>query len=483
MFGLLKTKDVTKLPPLQLFNSETRELEVFEPLHKRSVKMYSCGPTVYDLAHIGNLRAYVFADTLKRVLLLNGYDVNHTVNYTDFGHLTSDGDTGDDKMMKGLKREGMTVSLENMRTLSDRYITAFEDDIASLNIIFPTQFSRASDYVTEQIKLIETLDEKGYLYETSDGLYFEVAKFPTYGRLGNIDIEALKDGARVEVNNEKKHPADFAVWKKGDLGWHSKKYGTGFPGWHIECSAMAFSTLGKQIDIHTGGVDNMPTHHNGEIAQCEAASGKQFVKYWLHSEHLNIDNAKISKSDGSSQYLADIQAKGVSGETYRYWLLTSHYRSQVNLTDEALQGAKQALHRLKRYVYEDWADEKGALHTTYWSRFVAAVNDDLDTPKAIATLWEMIKDDTVSNGEKRTTLREADLVLGIGLALDTEEGLRELGHVDVTNIPQNVQELVDAREAARIAQNWPEADRLRDAIGLAGYTIEDSQDGPKLTKQ
>lgn len=482
MFNFFKLVDDTKkTPPLRVFNTETKKIQTFESLSKREVRMYSCGPTVYDYAHIGNLRAYVFADTLKRVLYVNGYNVNHTINYTDFGHLTSDADTGDDKMMKGLKREGMDVSLENMRLLSDRYIKAFEEDIAALNIIPPTQFARASDYVTEQIKLIETLDEKGYVYETSDGVYFDISKFPTYGRLGNIDLAGLQSGARVDVNSEKKNPADFAVWKKGELGWDSR-WGKGFPGWHIECSAMAFATLGKQIDIHTGGIDNIATHHNGEIAQCEAASGKQFVRYWMHSEHIQIDNAKIAKSEGTSMYLYTLREQGISAEDYRYWLLTSHYRTKVNVTTESLQGAKQALTRLKRLVYEEWKDAKGKLNETYFDAFLAAVNDDLDTPKAIACIWDLVKDGNVSNGEKKITIQECDAILGVGLSLDPDEGLHALGHIAMNEVPRKIQEFVELREAARVAQNWAEADRLRGAIELAGYTVEDSSEGPKLIK-
>lgn len=443
--------------------------------------MYSCGPTVYDYAHIGNLRAYVFADTLKRVLEINGYDVNHTINFTDFGHLTSDGDTGDDKMMKGLKREDMDITLENMRLLSDRYIQVFKQDCEALNILPPTQWARASDYVTQQIKLIETLEEKGYTYKTSDGVYFDIAKFPTYGRLGKIDIEALRSGARVEENSEKKHPADFAVWKNGELGWPSR-WGKGFPGWHIECSAMAFATLGKQIDIHTGGIDNAPTHHNGEIAQCEAATGKQFVKYWLHSEHIQLKDDKISKSAGNSLFLYDLIDAGFSGEDYRYWLLTAHYRSKVNFTQEALSAAKQALTRLKRLVYEEWANERGSLNAKYHDAFIAAINNDLDTPKAISIMWDLVKDAEVPIGDKRMTMLEFDDVLAIGLSLNTEEGLAGLGQIANNEIPEEIKDLLNAREAARVAQNWQEADRLRDAITLKGYTIEDSSEGPKLSK-
>lgn len=482
MFNLFKTESTTpEFPPVRIFNTETRALETFTPLSKQDVRIYTCGPTVYDYLHIGNLRAYVFADTLKRTLIYNGYEVNHTINFTDFGHLTSDADTGDDKMMKGLAREGMDISLESMRILSDRYIKAAKDDMDALNILFPTQFARASDYVQEQIKLIQTLEEKGYTYSTSDGIYFDISKFPTYGRLGNIDIDALQSGARVEVNMEKKNPADFAVWKNGDLGWDSK-WGKGFPGWHIECSAMAFATLGKQIDIHTGGVDNIGTHHNSEIAQSESASGKQFSKYWMHSEHIQIDNAKIAKSAGNGLTLRDLVADGITGEDYRYWLLTSHYRSQVNFSLEAVKASKQALTRLKKLMAQTWADKKGKLNVTYQQQFINAINNDLDTPKAISILWDMVKDDTITEGDKKMTIIEFDAVLAVGLSKPQEELHASLGVIAPTALPDDIQALVEAREEARIIQNWTEADRLREALSLKGYTVEDSSEGPKLTK-
>ncbi len=484
MFNLFKSeKDSSALfPPVTLFNSESRETETFEPLSKKEVRVYSCGPTVYDYAHIGNLRAYTFSDILKRTLLYNGYNVNHTINYTDFGHLVSDADEGEDKMMKGLKRENMEVSLESMRLLSDKFIAAFEKDMESLNVIPPTQYARASEYVTEQIKLIQTLEEKGYTYKTSDGVYFDISKFPTYGRLGNINVEELRGGARVEENSEKKHPADFAVWKNGDLGWDSA-WGKGFPGWHIECSAMAFATLGKQIDIHTGGVDNMPTHHNGEIAQCESATGKQFSKYWMHSEHIQIQDQKIAKSEGNGIILSDLLEKGYSGTDYRYWLLQSHYRSQVNFSYEALDAAKQGLIRLKRLVFEEWRDERGKINEEKQLEIVSAINNDLDTPKVIAMMHDLTKDETLTTGERKALILECDALLGLGLSDDPEDGLRAMGHVALTSLPQNILEMIDQREAARVARNWAEADRLRDALLLAGYTVEDSSEGPKVTKQ
>lgn len=470
------TRDIT------IHNSETGKNETFEPHDPTAVKIYSCGPTVYDYAHIGNLRSYVFADILKRVLIRNGYLVEHTINLTDFGHLTDDGDAGEDKMMKGLKREGLPVTLDAMRQLSDQFIKAFEEDTEELRILPPTTWARASDFIKKQISLIKTLDEKGYTYETSDGVYFDISKFEKYGRLGNIDIDALKSGARVEVNAEKRHPADFAVWKKGELGWDSR-WGKGFPGWHIECSAMAMATLGKQIDIHTGGIDHIPVHHNAEIAQSEAATGKSFSKYWMHNAFLTIDNTKISKSLGNTLSLRHLADRGFTGDDYRYWLLTAHYRSPINFSWDALKAAKQALYRLKRLVYEEFKQKTAAPSAKYLEKFDVHLANDLDTAGAIAVLWDMLKDDSLDDKTKCGTLMAMDEVLDIGLSDNLGDGQRSLGVVSKSDIPEDVQQLVDRREAARVARNWLEADTLRDQIKLKGYVVEDTAHGPKLTKE
>lgn len=482
MLGLFRREQhTTPAIPLFLYNSAAQKKEPFAAQKPPLVTMYTCGPTVYDYAHIGNLRAFIMADTLKRTLIYNGYRVEHTMNFTDFGHLTDDADAGEDKMMKGLKREGKPVTLSAMRELADTYIDAFLEDAASIRMLEPTHWTRASDYVKQQIALIKTLEEKGYAYATSDGLYFDISKFPTYGVLGNVDITKIKEGARVEANPEKRHPADFALWKKGLLGWESE-WGKGFPGWHIECSAMAMATLGKQLDIHTGGEDNKYTHHNAEIAQSEAATGKPFVRYWLHSAFMQIDNTKISKSLGNSISLRNLTDRGFSGEDYRYWLLTSHYRSNINFTFDSLTAAKKALFRLKRHLYEEYGKAKGAIHAQYRHRFLEAINDDLNTPKAIAVMWDMIADSSVSAGEKAATLRDFDAVLAIGLNDRPEDVIRELGVVPQNAIPEDVAELIEQREAARAIRNWDEADRLRQAINFKGYIIEDSPQGPKLTK-
>jgi cysteinyl-tRNA synthetase len=483
MFKLFSTQTVptAEATPLTLFNTASRQLEVFKPLSPKTVLLYSCGPTVYDYIHIGNLRSFVFADLVKRTLRWNGYSVKNTINLTDFGHLTDDGDAGDDKMMKGLKREGKPVTLAAMRELSDFFIEAFIEDLKELRISMPTTFSRASDYITEQIKLITTLTEKGYTYETTDGVYFDISTFPSYGRLGNINLEELRSGTRIVENTEKRHPADFAVWKKGLLGWESE-WGKGFPGWHIECSAMAMTTLSKSIDIHTGGIDLIGTHHNAETCQAESATGKPFVTYWLHHEFITIDNVKIGKSLGNAINLRHLTDRGFSGDDYRYWLLSAHYRSPINFSFEALRGAKQALFRLKRHVYEDYKNTATCPHTSYLKRFKASINADLDTPKCLALVWELVKDETIDNGTKCATLREFDRVLGIGLSDDLDDALFKLGVIAAADIPADIQALLNEREAARMARNWDESDRLRASLNFKGYSIEDTPNGPKLSK-
>lgn len=480
--GLFKKKTPVQIRDIHLYNTESKKLEKFEPLDPHTVKIYTCGPTVYDFVHIGNLRSFVFADILKRVLLHNGFEVQHTINLTDFGHLSDDGDTGEDKMMKGLTKEGLPITLDAMKQLSEKFIQAFKTDMDEMRILSPSTWARASEYVKKQISLIQTLEEKGYTYETSDGIYFDISKFEKYGRLGNINLDELKSGARVEVNEEKKHPADFAVWKKSELGWKSR-WGTGFPGWHIECSAMALATLGKSIDIHTGGEDLQYTHHNAEIAQSEAATGKTFANYWMHNAFINIDSGtKISKSKGNAVNLRQLIDAGFTGDDYRYWLLTSHYRSQANFTWDALKGAKQALFRLKRHMYEEFKQKATVPHKGYLDLFDNHLANDLDTPAAIAVMWDMIKDDSLDNKTKCGTLMAMDEVLDIGLSDPLNEGVRSLGVLDVSEIPDDVQDLVDRREVARVAHNWIEADTLRDQIKLKGYEVEDTPHGAKVTK-
>lgn len=471
----------TEVIPLYFYNSLSAKKEVFVPLKEGKVSMYSCGPTVYDHGHIGNLRSYLLVDLIKRVCLYNGYEVKNVINFTDFGHLSDDGDNGEDKMVKALKREGMPISLTAMREVAGRYMQSFKDDNEMLRNLPATQYTPASEYVKDQIRLIQTLYEKGYAYETSDGVYFDIAKFPEYGKLGNVCVDHQLSGARVEVNTEKRHPADFALWKKGLLGWESP-WGKGFPGWHIECTAMVFSTLGKQIDIHTGGEDLEYTHHNGEIAQAEAVTGKKYVGYWLHNRHLKINDTKIGKSLGNGIRLSQLMDEGYSPLVYRYWLLTSHYRTPANFTFEALKASKQALFRLKRFIYEEGKVKAGVIHPEYQKRFHVAINDDLDTPKAIAIMWDVLKDNTISREDKIATLREIDSVLDIGLSDEESDVVRELGIMSQAEIPDEIQELLDKRHLARTTQNWTEADRIREFLNLKGYTVEDGPEGQKISK-
>lgn len=467
--------------PLTLYNTASKRAEPFTPRHSGIVTLYSCGPTVYDHAHIGNLRAYVFVDTLKRTLQYNHHKVEHTLNLTDFGHLTSDEDSGEDKMTKGLRREGMDITLEAMHLLSDRYIASFKADIRALNILSPTTYARASDFIHEQIELITAIEEAGHTYETSDGLYFSVASYPAYGTLGNVDLHALKKSERMTANPEKKHPADFALWKKGPLGWDSA-WGKGFPGWHVECSAMAMSTLGNQIDIHTGGVDHINIHHNAEIAQCECLTHQPFARYWLHNEHLQIDGAKISKSDGTMLTLHDLVYHGYSPLDFRYLLLQSHYRTPAHFSWEALAAAKQSLQRLKELLFNDWDVSPEPAPADWQHELHAAMNDDLNTAKAIALLHTASKDSTLSRGQKRSFFVAADALLGLGFAIDAKDGRSALGHIALPDLPEAVQALVAERQTARDLRNWPESDRLRDAINHAGYEITDTPNGPNLSK-
>lgn len=482
IFSLFSSKKVThENPPLFFYNSATSKKEEFKPLKPGSVTMYSCGPTVYDHIHIGNLRAYLLPDLIKRVCLYNGYEVKHTINFTDFGHLADDGDAGEDKMMKALKREGKPISLTAMTEVAETYIDSFKYDNEIFRNIPPTTYTPASAYVREQINLIKSLYEKGYAYETSDGVYFDISKFPEYGKLGNVKHAELESGARVAVNPEKRHPHDFALWKKGLLGWEST-WGKGFPGWHIECTAMCFSTLGKQIDIHTGGEDLKYTHHNGEIAQAEAITGKPYVAYWLHNAHIKINDTKIAKSLGNGIRLSSLVDRGYSPLVYRYWLLTGHYRTTMNFTFEALDAAKQALFRLKRFVYEEGKNKAGQISEPYRVRFHHAINDDLDTPKAIALMWEVMKDTSLSTPDKIATLKELDAVLDLGLSDEPSEVVRELGIIAQEDIPDDIQELLDKRQIARATHNWSESDHIREAINLRGYTVEDTPNGQKIIK-
>jgi len=476
------TKDAK--PPLLLFNTLTRSAERFSSLHPHRVHMYNCGPTVYDYAHLGNLRSYVFTDVLRRILTLNEYEVTQVMNFTDVGHLAGDGDDGDDKMTIGLKREGLPLTLEGMRHLADRYIEAFLEDCAALNIQRPNALPRASEHVPAILALIETLMQKEYAYRTPDGVYFDTTRFTDYGKLGELTIDEQQAGARVKVNATKRNPRDFALWKRNDTeGWESP-WGKGFPGWHIECSAMAMQYLGKELDIHTGGVDHIGTHHNNEIAQSEAATGKPFARVWMHNAHLLCDGIKFSKSLRNTITLRQLTEHGYRPLAYRYLLLTAHYRTMLNFSFRALDGAATALKRLHRTYAETLACVRASrVDRGYALRFLSAVNNDLDTPAAIALLWELMKDDTLTRSAKKATALHMDSVLAIGLTELTRQRatkLRVATSVAGSDLPERVRTLLAARQAARDRREWQRADELRAAISAEGYEIEDSADGPHV---
>ncbi len=454
---------------LSFYNTLSKRIEAFESLSPSKVGMYNCGPTVYDYVHVGNLRSYIFADTLRRVLAYNGYEVNQVMNITDVGHLTSDADTGEDKMMKGLKREGLPVTLKGMYDLATKYTNAFIEDLESLNILSPNVLPRASEHISEQVEIIKALEAKGLTYSTSDGVYFSTKDYPEYGKLGGVSNSSESE-SRIEENGEKKDSRDFALWKfNPELGWESP-WGKGFPGWHIECSAMSMKYLGESFDIHTGGIDHIAVHHNNEIAQSEGATDKPYVRFWLHNAFINVADEKIAKSAGNAVMRKDLEEHGVMPLAYRYFILSAHYRTSMNFAWEAVEAAQSAYKRLLERIAE--LPEGGAVHEGYDAKFLEAINDDLGTPQALALVWDLLKDADVSDADKKATLLSWDSVLG--LRLGTQEALI---------IPGEVEDLIAQREVARTAKDWTTADTLRQAIEEHGFIVKDTPGGQKLTKK
>jgi cysteinyl-tRNA synthetase len=456
---------------VQLYNTLTREKEIFSPIDPPNVGFYSCGPTVYNYAHIGNLRAYVFADILQKVLENSGYKVNRVMNITDIGHLSSDADSGEDKMTKGLLREGKSLNLENMRELAEFYTEKFKEDLRALNVAIPKTICFASDYIKEEIELIKKLEKKGYTYKTSDGIYFDTSKMSDYGVLWGGNRNWDEKGARIIENSVKKNPEDFALWKfNSKIGFESL-WGIGFPGWHIECSAMSMKFLGEQFDIHTAGIDLIPTHHTNEIAQSECATGKKpFVKFWLHNEHIDMGGTRMAKSDGNFITLRTVIEKGIDPISYRFWLLMGHYRTKMNFNWEALEGAETALKRLYG-LYLGLGNEIGKVHKEYQNKFKEYISDDLDTPRALSLLWDVLKDENISNADKKATILDFDKVLGLGF-----ENLRE------EKIPNEILKLAEERERARQSKNWKKSDEIREEISDSGYGVEDTSSGPKVRR-
>ena len=409
---------------MKFYNTLTKQKEEFLPINPNKVRMYTCGPTVYNYTHIGNLRAFVFADVLRRTLEYSGFSVKQIMNITDIGHLVSDGDAGEDKMTKGLLREGKSLTLKNMRKLAEFYAKKFTEDIKALNVQMPSKMLFASDYIKEDVELIKKLEQKGFTYKTSDGVYFDVSKMPDYGALTGGKKSWQKEGARVAENSEKKNPEDFALWKfspkDSSLGFKSP-WGVGFPGWHIECSALGIKFLGEQFDIHTGGIDLIPTHHTNEIAQSESATGKKpFVKFWMHNEFVDTNGEKMSKYSGDFLRLESLTAKNMNPLTYRFWLLMANYRTKVNFNWEALEGSEIALKRLYG-LYKGLGKPTGTVNPEYQAKFKEYIGDDLDTPRALTLLWDLLKDDAISNADKKATILNFDKVLGLGFDLIKED--------------------------------------------------------------
>jgi len=462
---------------LYLHNTLTRKKEKFVSIKKNQVGMYSCGPTVYWYQHIGNLRTYVFSDVLKRVLVFNGFDVKHVMNVTDVGHLVGDGDVGKDKMEEAAIKEHKTA-----QQIAEYYLDVFKHDLQDMHIIAPNIWCKATEHIEEQIELIKRLEKKGYTYETNDGIYFDSTKFQEYGNLARLNIEGLQKGKRVS-SGDKKAKTDFALWKFSEKPglrqqeWESP-WGVGYPGWHIECSAMSMKYLGESFDIHTGGEDHVPVHHTNEIAQSECATGKQFVRYWLHGAFLTFKGEKVSKSKGGLYTLAELEAKGYRAEHYRYLCLLTHYRKPLDFSLEHLDAAKKAFERLyDRYHSLSSAGVKFSTNkkiiASYAKDFNEVVNDDLNMPKAIQIVWKMLDDVEVNEKDKLQLLKEFDRVLGLDL---------EHFHRKEVSVSLDVEKLLDQREKARKSKDWKLADQLREKIKKEGYDIEDSNSGPRLRK-
>ena len=452
-------------------NTLTRKKEVFKPIDEKEVRIYSCGPTVYKDATIGNMRTSIFQDVLRRVLRYNGYKIKHVMNITDVGHLVSDGDEGEDKMIKSAREEHKSPA-----EIADYYTKLFFEDLKNLNIETPEIVCKATDHIPDMLKYVETLMEKGYAYETSTAIYFDISKLDKYPVLSNLNLEEQKAGARVEVDPEKKSPYDFALWIKAPenhlMKWDSP-WGPSYPGWHIECSAMGQKYLGEQFDIHTGGIDLIPTHHENEIAQSKGYCGKIPARYWLHGEYLLINGGKMSKSLGNVYLLRDIINRGYSPLAYRLFSYSSHYRNKLNFTWEGIEASQKSLERLKQ-GYQTHLNGKDDLEDSvineYEERFHKAINDDLNMPLAMGVVWEVIRNDKKSPKLAKLLLK-FDSVLG--LKIDEKEEVKQ-------EIPEEILALIKERKKARENKNWEESDRIRDLIKEKGYEIKDTKEGTEV---
>lgn len=467
--------------PLRLFNTLTRDVAEFQPSDPPDVGMYSCGPTVYAYQHIGNMRSYVFADTLKRALCWKGFRVHHVINITDVGHLTSDADEGDDKLELAARREH-----RDAWEIAEHYTQAFKDDLERLRILEPEIWCRATDHIPQMIRFAEVLEQHCWCYRLPSGLYFDTSKDDDYGRLARLDLEGQRAGARVEVVEGKRNPRDFAVWRSSTPGenrqmeWDSP-WGKGAPGWHLECSVMSIDYLGSHFDIHTGGVDHIPVHHTNEIAQSQAylQDGEPWVRWWLHGEFINLKGAKISKSTGGGVLVSDLVDRGYHPLVYRYLLLQAHYRSQLEFSWEAMDGARAGLRRLlDRYASVRLAPEArlGADARGYLEAFDEAICDDLNTAASIAVVSAASRDERLSASDLAALAAPFDSLLAIGLG-DLGPGDLDLKRGDITTMTEEVDALLAERNAARGAKDFAKSDELRTRLARLGVVVEDQPDG------
>ena len=457
---------------MKLYNTLTRQLEEFKPITEGKVGMYCCGPTVYSYAHIGNLRTYLNEDFLHRTLVRAGYDVHHVMNITDVGHLTSDEDTGEDKMLKAAEQEKMDVL-----ALARKYEDYFFDEEKDLNIIRPRTVCRATEHVKDMIEFVKKLEEKGLAYVSGGNVYFDTVKFGHYGELSWKDISGLQHGARVEEDTNKRNPTDFVLWFTSSkfenqiLQWDSP-WGRGYPGWHIECSVMSSKYLGEHIDIHCGGIDHIPVHHENEKAQSEGCFGHKWVNYWVHNAFLQLKDIKMSKSLGNILTVPALKEKGYNPLAYRYLALTAHYRSELQFTWEALDAAQTAFNNLKARVIEIKKDLSGVVNeakkTEFLGKFDAAIFNDVATPQALAIMWEVVKESSINNATKWAILSEMDTIFGLKM-----DEMKEEAYVP----DAEVQALLDARKVARAAKDWAKSDEIRDALKAKGLTVKDLPDG------
>lgn len=465
---------------IKLYNTMSRSIEIFKPLKDGEVSIYTCGPTVYHFAHIGNLRTYVSQDIMKRMFLANGYKVHHIMNITDVGHLTSDADTGEDKMEKGSRREGKSVW-----DIAKYYTDVFMQDVKNLNIIPPTKYTPATQYIQEQIDLVKKLEDLGYTYKIEDdGIYYDTSKFKDYGKLGGQNLDELKAGARIEFASGKRNASDFALWKfspkneKRQMEWESP-WGIGFPGWHIECSAMCLTEIGERLDIHSGGVDHIKVHHTNEIAQVEPVIGHKWVNYWVHMEFLNDLSGKMSKSKGEFLTLSLLREKGYPALVYRYFLLLASYRTQLNFSYELLDGAKKSYENIIRKVSEIIKNTSSEsfneeVFNTWKSRILETLNNDLNTAGVIVILQELLKSD-VDNSTKLKLFELFDDILGLEFISQAKKLL------DI-NVPDEIKNLALLRWQAKQEKNYARADELKKQIIDSGFVIEDKKDGYEIKK-